>query len=222
MLEEASEVMVSTLGKPGVRWKFAKKGTLFDKKPDIGQDSIHIFKDFTHVYCDNKNRKSKRKLATIFWIKGQRVQHKLTQKEEAAIVKKFYNDRGRESIDWSEAETLQNRLQDPETGKVYSFLPHSLWKKHLSGSKKKSDNFFVMGSETCEKPKFSFDHDVKMIKKLAKHSVKRSFLADKSARRELLSKLRRMHKTKSGYGEEDEETLVEIRLRRFNHSVNKV
>ena len=75
MLEEAEDVLVSTLGKPPARWKFAKKGTLFEKTPNVHEDRIHIFKNFTHIYCDSKNKKTKRKLGTIFWVKGQEVQH---------------------------------------------------------------------------------------------------------------------------------------------------
>ena len=107
MLEETSDVLVSTAGKTETFWKFAKKGTLFVKKPIVGKDSIHIFKDLTQIYSDNASRKSKRRWANIFWVEGERVQRKLTQKEESVIVKKFYNDRGRESIDWSEAETIR-------------------------------------------------------------------------------------------------------------------
>ena len=132
MLEETSNVLVSTAGKTETFWKFAKKGTLFVKKPIVGKDSIHIFKDLTQIYSDNASRKSKRRWANIFWVEGERVQRKLTQKEESVIVKKFYNDRGRESIDWSEAETYQNRLRDAETGQIYFYLPHSLWKKHIT------------------------------------------------------------------------------------------
>lgn len=212
MLEEAKDVLVSTLGKPGVRWKFAKKGTLFEKTPDIRKDRIHIFKDLTQIYCDSKNKKTKRKLGTIFWVKGREVQHKLTHKEEAIVVKRYYNDRGRESIDWTEAETLHNRLQDPETGAVYSFLPHSLWKKHLSGSKKCGD----MTTHTQEKSMFSFDQDIKLIKKWGKHSVKQTFLTDRQTRREFLKRLEHMRKTQCGYdrlGEEDPP--IEFNLRRF-------
>ena len=220
MLEESADVLVSTLGKPGTRWKFAHKGTIFDKKPVVGKDSVHIFKDFTHVYCNNRHRKKKKKVGIILWVRDEAVQEKLTQKEEAIAVRKFYNDRGRESIDWSEAEALQNTLKDAATGVAYSFLPHSLWKKHLSGSKK----IMVAKNDTAttappvvvpEKKRFTFDQDVRMMKKWAKHATKHpQCLSDPAVRTRILEKMKTLKRGRRGYSSEDDETFVDYKARK--------
>ena len=218
MLEETSNVLVSTAGKTETFWKFAKKGTLFVKKPIVGKDSIHIFKDLTQIYSDNASRKSKRRWANIFWVEGERVQRKLTQKEESVIVKKFYNDRGRESIDWSEAETYQNRLRDAETGPIYFYLPHSLWKKHITSSKQKQK----MGSEE-NVTRFSFDQDVKMIKKWGKQSMKfPPMFADQATRDKVLETMRKLQSTKRGYSEDTESDVFDDLKMRRTISVKKL
>jgi hypothetical protein len=220
MLEETSAVLVSTAAKTETFWKFAKKGTLFVRKPIIGKDSIHIFKDLTQIYSDNTSRKNKRRWANIFWVEGERVQQKLTQKEESVIVKKFYNDRGRESIDWSEAETYHNRLRDAETGQVYFYLPHSLWKKHITSAKQKQK----MEPEENVVARFSFDQDVKMIKKWGKQSAKfPAMFEDQAMRDKVLETMRILQSNKRGccYDDTESDVFDDLKMRRVVKKKNK-
>jgi hypothetical protein len=241
MIEEAEEILVRSSTKIETLWKFAKKGTIFKTRiPTAGQDNVHIFKDLTQVYRDNPARKNIRKWACIFWLEGERAQQKLTPKEvitlvslfttinwsfkpqEAALVRKYYNDRGRESIDWAEAEAYQNKLRDAETGATYLYLPHSLWKKHVTSSRQKGEkrvfelepledmsakaaaagSVSAGGAKTTKR--FSTEYDSKVMNAWAKHSSKcGGLLADPEIRGRLLRGARALAAEKKGYSNGD-------------------
>jgi hypothetical protein len=144
-------------------------------------------------------------------------------------VRKYYNDRGRESIDWAEAEAYQNRLQDAETGATYLYLPHSLWKKHVTSSRQKGDKRVfeleplqdmsakpaVSASAVVVKTakRFSTEYDSRVMNAWAKHSSKcGGLLADPEIRGRLLRGARALAAEKKGYsnGDKNFEALLPV------------
>ena len=135
--------------------------------------------------------------------------------QEAALVRKYYNDRGRESIDWAEAEAYQNRLQDAQTGTTYLYLPHSLWKKHVTSSRQKGEKrrFEVDALEDMPNEKntkgvaikrFSTEYDTKVMKAWAKHSNRcGGKLTDPVLMKRILDGARTMAAQNKGYSNTD-------------------
>jgi len=212
LLEEAEEINAAEIlvavgpSDSESLWKIAKSGTLFEgKKPVIGVNNINIFKDLTHIYRETPSRKTKRKWACLLKDPSSRVQHKITPKQESVLVKKFYKDRGRETVDWVEAEACSNWLKCAEKGELYPYLPHSVWKKHLTsqfGTRKwKQTTMKALNNGTT---RFTQEYDLSLMKARRKHSNNCfGALADREVRAQLIQGVRNLAQADVGYSAKD-------------------